>query len=232
MNLQARVRITSVLLYLYRVRFYSLRFIAHHLLMPSAQLLCIPTNRHCQQRFTALKKSVSTFQTKVEAFVAECRVVPVGGRSLTEIHRLEVIKSELLSESHGLRARMCELQSPKPSGGNAIAVYMLSGVQLRMIRLHRKTDALTNVLTGIRNSATYYWDLLLCFILPSSYVEDALGDLVEEYDLRRAADGELAARAWYREQVTGTITDRIWIKIERLAAIVTLVDFWRRLFRG
>lgn len=68
-------------------------------------------------------------------------------------------------------------------------------------------------------------------MIPVAYGEELLGDLSEEYSLRHQTDGEAGARTWYREQVARTLKDCVWKKIERLAAIGTLIDLASRWFK-
>ena len=81
------------------------------------------------------------------------------------------------------------------------------------------------------DSDTFYYDLLLWILVPVAYGEELLGDLNEEYSLRHSSHGVAGAKAWYRAQVARTLKDYFWSKIERVAAIGTLIDLLDQWFR-
>ena len=61
------------------------------------------------------------------------------------------------------------------------------------------------------------WERLLSWLLPPDQREAAAGDALEELATRAAADGEAAARAWYRKQVLRSIAPGIEYKVRRLS---------------
>ncbi len=105
---------------------------------------------------------------------------------------------------------------------------VLRYVRNKVSRRQQKLLAFKDLVSRI-DSDTFYLDLLLWFILPEAFGEAVLGDLNEEYLIRKSMDGPARARSWYRHQVGTTVKDCLWRKIERLAAIGTLVDL---LFRS
>ena len=98
-----------------------------------------------------------------------------------------------------------------------------------MIARQKNSESLQRIIAGITGDL-FYRDLALWLIVPGSHSEELLGDLNEEYLLRYSSDSELNARSWYQHQAAMTIKGCIWERIERLAAIGTLVDWVRHWF--
>jgi hypothetical protein len=98
----------------------------------------------------------------------------------------------------------------------------------KLLRRQQKMIAFEALISRV-DSDTFYFDLILWFFLPVDFSEALLGDLNEEYLIRKSTDGPVRARTWYRHQVGTTAKDFLWRKIERLAAIGTLLDL---LFRS
>jgi hypothetical protein len=71
---------------------------------------------------------------------------------------------------------------------------------------------------------TFYMDLLLWFVLPTEFGSEALGDLNEEYEVRRSTYESRKALAWYRRQVRDSIKACFLERLERIAVIGTIID--------
>jgi hypothetical protein len=138
---------------------------------------------------------------------------------------LQAEKSRLLITAEALKA-------PHTNLGIAACRYMLNELQASVFRFSRKREALFKIFSGVDDSTTYYCDLLLWFIVPSSHSEDLAGDLMEEYQLRSGTDGEARARSWYHEQVISTIMDHVPFKkiVATIAAIWTFLQWTYRYF--
>jgi hypothetical protein len=184
--------------------------------------------KKCHHGVEAWKKASASWRARCDSFCAECHAISQAGDRPTEVRRqcLLTTQSALLAEHEQLQAAAAELKSP------AWMTYMLVYVQDGIFRSGRKREAFLRILSQIENTRTFYWDLLLWLVIPSSHSEELLGDLAEEYQLRNATEGEALARAWYGHQVITTLSDRLWKRIERLAAIGTLIDLVGRWFRS
>ena len=189
--------------------------------------------RRNRKRVEELTRAANIHHAQVTSFCSECRSAEEGGR-LTEERRRDLLRSkaELLAESERFKGRCAELQSAQLFAGAKVLNLVVASVQARMSRIHRKHQSFRRIFSQIETSHTFYWDLLVCFVLPGEYIEEQLGDLNEEYLLRSSTDGEAAALAWYGCQVIRSVKDRLWRRLECLAAIGTLIDFVQRWFRS
>ena len=228
MNLKWRIRFTRLAIGVMRVR-ASCRWLLVHLVLLVGNLVVASIKRKNHHRVEALKKAVETLTAKTNSFCAECRA---AGERPTEMLRqyLLATQSGLNAEIERLRTATLELKSPHPAVAAAVLTDVLTAMQCGLFRSQRKHEALSRLISQIDNSATFHWDLLLWFVIPHSYSEVLVGDLAEEFKLRSEADGEGFARAWYRDQVRRTVVEHLWKKVERLAAIGTLIDFISRFF--
>jgi hypothetical protein len=189
-------------------------------------------NRKSHYRVEAFKKASASWTARVNSFCAGYQAVSQEGDRQTEVNRqgLLATQSALLTEHKRLQATVAELKSPHPIRGAAVLTYGLVSVRDGIFRTQRKREAFSRILSQIENSPNFYWDLMLWLVIPISYSEELLGDLAEEYQLRNATEGEALARAWYGHQVITTLRGWLWKRIERLAAIGTLIDLIDRWF--
>lgn len=183
-------------------------------------------------RFEALKKAGADWTSRSESFQAECKEYQEG-KPLTEFRRqsLLAIQAALRAEADEFQAVIAELRTPRVSGSAIALIAVCTGVRSKFFAMQRKNEAFRRIFSQIRTSPTFYEDLILWFVLPGAYIDDQLGDLNEEYMLRLSTEGEAKARAWYQNQVITSVKDCMWKRIERLAAIGTLVDLIDRWFR-
>jgi hypothetical protein len=190
--------------------------------------------RKTHYRVESYKKASDSWTARAKSYCAECQAISQAGDQPTEVSRQRLLATQaaLLAEHEHLEAAAAELTAPHPIGGASVFTYMIVSVKDGLFRADRKRQAFRRILAQIETSSTFYWDLLLWLVIPSSYSEELLGDLVEEYQLRNATDGEALARAWYGHQVMSTLRDCLWKRIERLAAIGTLIDLAGRWFRS
>ena len=230
MNLKRRLRISWVAVWVIRVRFRCWWLIAHLMAIPCFLTIALMKMK-CNYRVEVWKKASASWTARANSFCAECYAASQAGEGHTEVSRQRLLatQSALLAEHERLQEAAAELKS---DGGSAVMTYMLVSVQDGIFRSARKRKAFLRILSQIENSPTFYWDLLLWFVTPSPYSDDLLGDLSEEYQLRNTIEGDALARAWYGHQVITTLRDFLWKKIERLAAIGTLIDMVGRWFRN
>jgi hypothetical protein len=177
------------------------------------------------QRLEGLKGVIGSFKMRGESFIAECRSLPETNPFANELRRrqLETTRSALLAEATRINSVAQDLNSPNPI--RAVLAQMLESMRRRSSNIKRKQEALVTIISQVETAPNYCWSLLLWFFLPGGSIEEQMGDLSEELDLRTAFDGEALANAWYRREVFRSVRDRLWAKIERLAAIGTLIDF-------
>jgi hypothetical protein len=180
------------------------------------------------RRAKTLKKTVAVWREKSNSIIAELEILS----SLPSDRRQQALaaRSALLEEAKHLRTAASELGSARIPGA-AVLTHALTRMQYKAFSRQRKPQAILRIASRV-NCDTFYWDLLLWLVIPGAYSEELFGDLDEEYLLRTSTDGEASAKAWYLDQVTTTIGDFIWKKIERVAAIGTLIDLAGRWFRG
>jgi hypothetical protein len=232
MNLRRRITITRIPLQYIRVRTAAF-LLAARLLFIFAKLHIALVSKFARWKthlkVEALKKTADSLAVRNNFFSAECQAflkAPIGG-----IRRQQLLAtySVLQAESARIQAAVVELQSPRPIGGGiTLWISIFESIKARFLRNQRSSEALRRIISQIRTSPNFYWDLLLWFVVPGGFVEDQIGDLNEEFLLRTLSDGEALANAWYRHQVVSSIVDHLWDKIERLIAIGTLIDWWFR----
>jgi len=111
--------------------------------------------------------------------------------------------------------------------GSGILTYTAESLKESYFSTKKSGDSLCTILSRI-DSATFYWDLLLWFLVPGVHSEEMLGDLNEEYLLRASDQGEASAKAWYQHQAVTTIMQYLWKRVERIATIATLIDLVER----
>lgn len=154
-------------------------------------------------------------------------VEQIGRLSETRKRELLAINSELQKKAVALRAYQATLSTPPEMVViTPVLDYLLRSAQRRQL----KAASFKQIIARI-DADTFYYDLVLWFVLPAAFSDDLLGDLNERYVIKCEKDGQVRAHAWYRYQVKTTLTDYLWGKICRLVALVTLVDTltrWRR----
>jgi hypothetical protein len=150
-------------------------------------------------------------------------------KELSTLRQQEVrlARSQLLSDIEAVKV-------PVPPARLPTAIFSVLSPALHVLKTgfekrKRRNEALSRIVDNFE-SATFYGDLLLWMILPDSFSEEALGDLHEEFEFRALTD-KSAARAWYRSQVWSTLKSCLWKKVERLAAIGTIIDLIVRALR-
>ena len=143
--------------------------------------------------------------------------------------RVLAVRQALLEEHKHLQVIASNLHYD-PAPIMALLMPAFGYVQGRLLKRRRKTASFKKIIDRI-DSDTFYWDLLLWLVIPVAYGEELLGDLNEEYSDRHSTNGEAGAKAWYRDQVARTLKDCLWKRIERMAAVGTLIDLLDRWFR-
>jgi hypothetical protein len=232
MNLRRRITIIRIAVRFIRIRSQTFQFAARLLVRVADSYL--PLARWTtHRRFKALKKAGDRLTLRNNSFRAACQGFSTDASGHREIRRQRLLatQSALVAEGARLQAAVVEIQSPQTLVGAALLIYIAESTKARILKIQRSNEALKRIISQIRTSPNFYWDLLLWFALPGGCVEDQLGDLNEEFVLRNSNDGEVLANAWYRHQVISSIRDRLWNKIERLVTIGTLIDFASRWFR-
>jgi hypothetical protein len=194
------------------------------------------THRRFEARLEALRRGCDDWTSRVQSFCEECKVN--ADNVLPEARRQSLLAAHaaLQVEHQRFQAEIAEMRAPGQSRGATVTILMLTsvlltGVQDKNLRRQRKIAAFQRILAQIKTSPTFYQDLLLWFVLPGGCIDEQIGDLNEEYLLQLSTEGEAAAKAWYREQVITSLKDCLWKRIERLAAVGTLIDLLDRCFR-
>jgi hypothetical protein len=226
MNLSRRSKFIRIGAWIHRVGTCRVALMADVLAAP------IPALRKFAQwrfrcRFNTLKDAAAGWQERMNAIMPELQALG----SLTGDRKSQVLaaRSVLLEEGKRIQLTASTLASYRGPAA-AVLVPPLEYLLRKSLDRKRKAESFLKIASRL-DSGTFYWDLLLWLMLPGSSSEDALGDLNEEYLLRASTDGEVSARAWYRDQVTGTLKNCVWEKIVRLAALGTLIDLVSRWFR-
>jgi hypothetical protein len=229
-----RIRISSLVFRIHRARSCYWRFMAHLLASLAEGILSLDQRiirldqRRSRRKFEKLMNAVADWKERVTAIMPEVQTLG----HLTESRKNQVLaaSSALLDERKYHEVSASKLMSSRsPTPGLVVLRRMVAHVQIRLDSIQGKTHSFLRIISRI-DCDTFYGDLLLWLILPGSYEEALLGDLNEEYLLRRSTEGEARARAWYGDQVARTLKDCVWEKIERLAAIGTLIDLFCRWF--
>lgn len=227
MNLTLRIRIIQLAVWLLRFTSFGWRLTIGALSILMNLAIRVGQARG-HRRVKTLQKAVAVLQEKSNSIVAELQILG----SLSDDHRQQVlaVASALLGENKHLQIAVSELRSARLPG-SVVLTHALTHMQHMGFNRQRKVLSLKRISSRIDRD-TFYLDLLLWLVIPSAYSEELLGDLDEEYLLRTSAEGEAGARAWYLDQVATTVKDLVWKKIERVAAIGTLIDLLGRWFRG
>ena len=221
-----RIQVVAIILFARRVRTYYLTFFVHVLRVPAEGILKLD-KRRSERRFEELQSASSNWHQRVAAVMPELKTlssVPQHRKS-----QLLAVRSSLLEESNQLTIFASKLSSHRVFAAS-IFVPPLTYLQNKFVIMRAKTEFLRRIILGI-DSNTFYSDLLLWLVTPRGYDEALVGDLKEEHVFRSSADGEKSANAWYRHQITATLKDFLWTKMERVAAIGTLIDLFDRWFR-
>jgi hypothetical protein len=202
-----------------------LAFVFRALYKPTNALIA-RTQKRTNEKIEKWNSVRSNFQRRANALSEEVQQsIPLPEKRRAEIL---VAISALKEETKDY----CETAS---AGIRLPAVFVLlqpliTYAQENVARRKQKLLAWEALITKI-DSDNFYSDLVLWFIVPDAFSEVLLGDLNEEYLIRKSKHGPSQARAWYRHQVTTTIRDCLWKKIERLAVIGTLLDLLFRSYK-
>jgi hypothetical protein len=225
-NLPRRLRIGSLVFKIYRAGTYYWLFIANLLALPVKVVAALVpwTIRRRHAKFT---NAATKFNERANSILQELKTLD----RLTKYRQRSVLAARhaLLEEHKHLQVFASNLRSYR-APGTALLMPTVVYIQSRLTRRKRKIASFKKIVDRI-DSDTFYWDLSLWVVIPVAYGEELLGDLNEEYLLRYSKDGKGGARNWYRNQVARTLKDCLWKKVERLAAIGTLIDLLDRWFR-
>jgi len=184
----------------------------------------------CQTRKLGhLTSSLKTLSVRLEDLAAEAH--SLNGQPL-------FIKKQLLPDIDVAKTAVLEQVKPIQRAANRIkkknyrvtslfADYAALYMDESFSRTKQSGDSLIRIISNT-DSPTYYWDLLVWLLVPGLHSEELLGDLKEEYLLRLSDSSQSAANAWYQHQVLTTIMQYTWKRIERTAAIATLIDLLHR----
>ena len=221
-----RIQVVAIILFVGRVRTYYLTFFVHVLRVPVEGILKLDKKRS-ERRFEELQSASSNWHQRVAAVMPELKTLNSAPQNRKS--QLLVVGSSLLEESNQLKIIAAKLSSHRVFAAS-IFVPPLTYLQNKFVIRNAKLESLRRIILGI-DSNTFYSDLLFWLLTPSGYDEAMTGDLKEEYVLRCSTHGEESANAWYQHQITATLKDFLWTKIERVAAIGTLIDLFDRWFR-
>lgn len=139
-------------------------------------------------------------------------------------------KAALLEEAEQLQLDASRMMKTGASWATPVLKYAETSLDESCFSIQKNSESLCRILVRI-DSATFYWDLLLWFLIPGVHSEEMLGDLNEEYLLRVSDDGDANANAWYQHQALATIMRYLWKRIERIATVATLIDLIERWFK-
>jgi hypothetical protein len=226
MNLTYRIRISRMALGILNLRrgLLTLKIYALGKLVDLMVTLAQARNKRALETF---KKACASYSERNKALLVEVSNL----KRLPEDSRRQLLGtvSALQQEGKNLQMAASNWVYPRPMGA-AVLDVILTHEHSKAINGKRRCESLSRIISRIKCD-TFYWDLLIWFIVPGSRCEELLGDLNEEYLLRILSDGEASARAWYRYQGITTTAHLLWMKIECLAAVGTLIDLVGRWFK-
>jgi hypothetical protein len=222
MNLPRRLRISLISLRILSARRRVFAPMALNTLVDRALCFMQASN---ERKFETFKKALASCEERNNALTSE--IANLDRLPVDRKRQLLATSSALVLEVKHLQANASKWAPPK---GFTLLNYMVTYLHNRAVNDQRKLQSLSRIISRVECD-TFYWDLLLWAVVPGGCSEELLGDLNEEYLLRISTEGEASARAWYRHQVTATVGNYFWRKIERLAAIATLVDLLDRWFK-
>jgi hypothetical protein len=171
-----------------------------------------------------LKRQTAIFLRESEPIISECQKIKLGTSTLTQMERqlaVEAVKI-LSTRSLALTARM---QRQVPVVGRGVILYLVQSFERKTLARMKKFEALQEIISQKIDDPTFYYALLLWFVIPSVHVDSCLGDLDEEYEIRRLSRGEAVAKAWYQNQVVSSAKAYLWARLERFVAIGSLIEW-------
>ena len=196
MNLQRRVNITALVVRIYKIQSRCFLLMIDVIRLPVTVVVAIAgvskwaTRRRVSQ-LTRVANEHSN-RTSVVLFELNAADPPTADRKAHLVAMCAVLAEE------GKRLQTsCSNFKAYGVPGAAVALPVIVYAKGVVHRHALKTESLKKIVHGI-NSDTYYWDLLLWIVAPGTHGEDILGDLNEEYLLRQSKEGDVVARAWYR----------------------------------
>jgi hypothetical protein len=171
-----------------------------------------------------LKRQTAILLRESETIFSECQKIKLGTSTLTQMERQQAVEAgEILStRSAALIARM---QRQMPVVGRGAILYVAHSFQCQALSRMKKNEALQEIISQKIDDPNFFYALLLWFVTPSVHVESCLGDLDEEYELRRLSQREAVARAWYQNQVVSSAKSYLWARLERFVAIGSLIEW-------
>jgi hypothetical protein len=192
-------------------------------------VLCL--NRAAQQiRGQYLKRQTAILLRESEPIVSECHKINLGTSTLTQMERQLAVEAgkTLSTQSLALIARM---QRQVPIVGRGIILYSAQSLEQKHLANMKKIEALKEIISLKFDDSTFYYALVLWLVMPPIHVDSCLGDLDEEYMLRRLSMGDAVAKAWYQNQVVSSAKSYLWARVERLVAIGSLIEWMFNLSR-
>lgn len=222
-----RIKVASLCVRLQRTRILSCTIFLPALQIATTYLTRLVETRN-QRIFEEVKNAAANWQERVATIMPELKIL----NTLPEHRKSQVLaaRSSLLEEYDRFKMLPSKFASQRVPASAMILRPLLTYLQSKIATIQTKTASLKRIIEGIDGN-TFYSDLLLWLVTPSGYDEALVGDLKEERVFRSSADGEKSANAWYRHQIKTTLKDLLWTKIQRLAAIGTLIDLIDRWFR-
>ena len=219
--LTRRVKIARIIFWVYGMPM-RLWYRALRALVP---IVIAVVSARVRRRHRALLASAAELTKQCAAVSRE--VAEIGSLSETRKRVLLAINAALQKKADAWRASRAALSTPP----EMVVITPVLDYLLRSTHHRQHKTASFKQVIGRIDADTFYFDLLLWFVLPAAFSDDLLGDLNERYVIKCEKDGRVRAHAWYRHQVKTTLADCFWQKLCRLAAVATLLDIltrWRK----
>lgn len=230
MNLKRRKKIAKI-----AAKILSIRLNMSVVAIKSWTKLTWLRTEYIERRTTKLidaTKSLNGLTERMRSLSAEFRALGTDKFPFKNqlIARLTAVRTALESEGVALRRKSFWLYRRPYWATWTVWDYARVSLEEHIVKVQTSCESLNRILARLE-SATFYWDLLLWFLIPGLRSEELLGDLNEEFLLRLSDEGEANAKAWYQHQAVSTLMHYLWKRVERIATIATLIDLVERWLR-
>jgi hypothetical protein len=222
MNLKRRVSIVGLFLNLIIARMDVLVF-GLRLLTKMIDLRTAFIERRTR-KVKEIKRSLDSVTQRLRSVTTELETL--NGDAEPRKQQLLTARASLLKQGHQLQLAAAKVKIGA-DWSTAVFGFAETALDQSCLSATMSGDSLCRILSRVESN-TFYWDLLLWFLVPGAHSDELLGDLNEEYLLRVSDKGELSAKAWYQHQAVTTIMQYLWKRVERIATVATLIDLIER----
>jgi hypothetical protein len=171
-----------------------------------------------------LKRQTAILLRESEPILRELQKIKLGTSTLTQMERQLAVQAGKVVSTRTLTLTT-RMQRQVPVVGQGVILYLAHSFERQTLASIKKTQALQEIISQKIDDPTFYYALLLWFVVPSIHADNCLGDLDEEHEIRRLSQGEAAANAWYQYQVVSSAKSYLWARLERFVAIGSLIEW-------